>query len=136
MGKLFKRTLSLLLTLIIIVPTIANFSVATSTNYKQGDIIEFGYYPQSKVTDSSIVSELEKINKNWISYGYYSGTGNWRDGNMVSSDFMQYADIEYGDSKYRAVYFTDYRPKWTGKKTSSSSSDQNQTGLGLINVVT
>lgn len=46
---------------------------AAGKTYKVGDIVEFGYYPQSEVTDPSLVSALDKVSKTWVSYGYYSG---------------------------------------------------------------
>lgn len=46
---------------------------AAEKTYKVGDIVSFGSYPQSRVTDSATVSALDKISKNWVSYGYYSG---------------------------------------------------------------
>lgn len=66
---------------------------ATGKEYKVGDIISFGSYPQSRVTDSSTVSALDKISKNWVSYGYYSGDGTG--GSMKQGDWMKYADITY-----------------------------------------
>ena len=92
---------------------------ATGKTYKVGDIVEFGSYPQSRVTNSSLVSSLNKVSKNWVSYGYYSGTGDY--GTMVQGDWMKYADITYNGVKYRAVFFTQYRP-WCTSDTSSSDN--------------
>ena len=79
--------------------------------YKVGDIIEFGSYPQSEVTDATLLEELNALELEWISYGYYDGEGNY--GSMEPGDYMQYADIEYGGEKYRAVEFIVNRPKYT-----------------------
>ena len=79
-----------------------------------GTVINFGSYPQSKVTDSATLKKLDNASKQWESYEYYSGTGDWRDGNMEPSDYMLYADIKLGGSKYRAVTFSEYRPYHTG----------------------
>lgn len=92
---------------------------AAGKTYKVGDIVEFGSYPQSRVTNSSLVSALNKVSKNWVSYGYYSGTGDY--GTMVQGDWMKYADITYNGVKYRAVFFTQYRP-WCTSDTSSSDN--------------
>ena len=85
---------------------------------KQGDIIEFGWYPQSEVTDSGIISELNSLtgdNKSWDSYGYYIGSGTGRvDGQMKPGDYMRYKDVVYGSNKYRGVVFDTYRPDSTG----------------------
>ncbi len=100
-------------------------SAATITSYRQGDIVEFGWYPQSEVTDNSIISELNSLsgdNKLWTSYGYYSGTGNYADGQMKPGDYMRYKDIVYGSNKYRGVIFDSYRPMNTGYMESNSYS--------------
>ena len=117
--------------------SIALYDLFFDKMYQQnsvGDIIEFGSYPQSKVTDSVTVSRLDGATKKWESYGYYSGTGSWYDGNMKSSDYMQYADITYGGNKYRAVTFSEYRPYYTGDKSSSSNSNQITNGYYTDNV--
>ena len=94
---------------------------AEGKTYKVGDIIEFGSYPQSKVTDSSLVSALNKASKKWVSYGYYSGDGSY--GSMKPGNWMEYADFTYNGTKYRAVTFSQYRPDFTWK-TSDDRSGQ------------
>lgn len=101
-------------------PTNSGDGVLTG-NEKVGDIIEFGSYPQSLVTDSATIAALDGISKNWVSYGYYSGTGNFGDGQMKPSDYMKYADISYGLDKYRAVIFSSYRPRYTGFELNNNS---------------
>ena len=93
-----------------------------------GTIINFGSYPQSRVNDTVTINNLEGVTKNWKSYNYYSGTGNWSDGNMTSSDYMLYADFLYGGEKYRAVTFSEYRPCWTGYTSSTSNTYQDDNG--------
>ena len=105
----------------------SNDSVFTGTE-TTGTVINFGSYPQSKVTDSSTLSELDNIWKVWKSYGYYSGTGSWSDGNMTASDYMKYADIVFNGNKYRAVTFSEYRPYWTCYTSSTSYSYQDDNG--------
>ena len=76
--------------------------------------VNFGKYPQTKVTDSattsaltSLAGALPTVNAGgWTSYGYYISGSN-------TTDYMWYQDVEYGDSKYRGVYFTSYRPYFT-----------------------
>ena len=70
---------------------------AAGKTYKVGDIVEFGSYPQSRVTNSSLVSSLNSVSKKWVSYGYYSGTGDY--GTMVQGDWMKYADFTYNGTK-------------------------------------
>ena len=101
---------------------------------KTGDIIKFGSYPQSKVTDEVIIDGLNSQSLSWKSYNYYSGTGDWDDGNMKSSDYMKYADIVFNGNKYRAVTFSEYRPYWTGYTSSSSNTYQDDNGYYTDNV--
>lgn len=96
-------------------------AVAVGATYKTGDIVEFGSYPQSKVTDSATLSKLNAVTKKWISYGYYSGTGDWFDGNMTPSDYMKYCDIKLDGNKYRAVTFSAYRPSQTDGLADTSA---------------
>lgn len=91
------------------------------TDYNQGDIIEFGNYPQSEITDETTLKKLNSLTLNWKSYGYYSG--DWKGsystsgydypGIMTSSNYMRYADVSYNGIRYRAVYFDSYRPDVT-----------------------
>lgn len=97
-------------------------------NNEVGDLIEFGSYPQTEVTDTSLLSALNSLSLSWKSYGYYSGTGDWDDGQMTPGDWMKYADITYKGERYRAVKFTEYRPYVTGYKTSSSNTYQDDNG--------
>ena len=110
----------------------SNDSIFTGTE-ATGTIINFGSYPQSKVTDSTTLKKLDKEPKQWESYEYYSGTGDWRDGNMKPSDYMKYADIVFSGSKYRAVTFSEYRPYCTGY-THSDGTYQDDNGYYTGNV--
>lgn len=99
MRKIIKRIFASLLMVVMLLTAapLTGFAFqaeAAETTYKTGDIIEFGSYPQSKVTDSATISQLDSISKNWISYNYYSGTGDMYDGQMKPSDYMKYADID------------------------------------------
>ena len=105
------------------------------SSYNVGDIIEYGTYPQTDVTDS-MGDVLNKQGGSWKSYGYYSGTGDWDDGQMKSSDYMKYKDVTYNGSKYRGVTFGTYRPIYTGYKSTNStnSSYQDDNGFTIGNV--
>lgn len=113
---------------------------AVGKTYKVGDIVEFGSYPQSRVTDSSLVSALNSVSKNWVSYGYYSGTGCYATdygtgyATMVQGDWMKYADFTYNGTKYRAVTFSQYRPSWTCNPSSAGKTDQDDNGYTLNNI--
>lgn len=94
---------------------------------KTGDIIQFGSYPQSRVTDEAIIDGLNSQSLSWKSYNYYSGTGSLSYGNMKPSDYMKYADIVFSGNKYRAVTFSEYRPYCTGY-THSDGTYQDDNG--------
>ncbi len=93
---------------------------------KTGDIIEFGSYPQSRVTNANLLSALGSQTKTWKSYGCYSGTGSA--GTMVQGDWMKYADVTYNGSKYRAVTFSQYRPCYTCYSSSADYTYQDDNG--------
>ena len=99
---------------------------AHSAGYKAGNIIEFGSYPQSEVTDSkltAILDDLSPLWDEWTNYGYYSGDG--AVGSMVEGDWMRYWDVEYNGSRYRGVKFKQYRPYYTYKTSSVTYQDDN-----------
>ena len=121
-----KRILSALLTVIMILtliplggisPFAAEADTQDLSSYSVGDIITFGSYPQSRVTDSSLISAIEAAGSklSWVNYGYYSGTGDDSDGNMKpDEDIMCYKDISYNGCTYRAVQINKYRSRNTG----------------------
>lgn len=104
------------------------FALKNDGAYETGDIIEYGSYPQNEVTDIDLVSELNSQSGTWVSYNYYSGSGSFDDGQMVSSDYMRYKDITYNGNKYRAVTFDRFRPYRTGSTSSASNSYQDDNG--------
>ena len=88
-------------------------------------VIEFGSYPQSRVTNSSTISSLNSSAgtlptasnpRSWTSYGYYA--------NGTVSDYMWYIDLTLSGVKYRGVYFTAYRPFYTGASSENSKTYQ------------
>ena len=102
-----------------------------AVEYKVGDIVQFGSYPQSKVTDNATITALNNLAPawdNWTSYGYYSGNGDY--GTMNQGDWMRYTDIMYNGNKYRGVKFTQYRPVITFDPLTSSS-DQSDNGYSI-----
>ena len=103
---------------------------------KEDNTIKFGRYPQTLVTNESIILELNdkagtlptsSNNYNWTSYNYYNN------GNI--ENFMWYIDIDIdldGILDYRGVYFTKYRSETTG--TSTSYGYQSANGFEKENV--
>lgn len=133
--KQARRMLSILLTLVMLLGTFSVVcSVAaagTAKTYKVGDVIQFGNFPQTEVTDVTLRSKFFEIQKVWHSYNYYSGAGgtaSWDDGKMAASDYMQYADFIYQPNSqspkqaYRAVQFSAYRPYYSGGVANPTSN--------------
>ncbi len=104
------------------------------TENPNGEYLLFGAYPQTDVTSSmgSILSEYQgslptsSALNGWTDYGYYIS------GRVQS--YMWYKDVSYNGEKYRAVYFTQYRPRaWTSDGTVGNS-DQSDNGYNTKNV--
>lgn len=130
-----KRIFTVILAVCMLL-SIAPVTMAADTadgGYQKGDIIEFGSYPQSKVTNPRIISALDGFLTDdvWVSYDYYIGTDTEYDGKMTASDYMKYADLELNGEKYRAVRFSQYRPKSTSSTSSEANSMQDNNGYYL-----
>jgi hypothetical protein len=111
-----------------------------SETYSIGDIIEYGTYPQSRVeeTEALRVTAQEATWKSFKYYynsgdNYYSGANSEYDGNMTPGDFMRFADFFLDGKKYRAVYFTDYRPYRTGYQCGADYSYVDNNGYETKN---
>lgn len=91
-----------------------------SSSYQQGDIIEFGSYPQTLVTDKALAEELSWYIEDdmWQSLGWYRGNNST--GSMYETDTAQFCDIDYYGEKYRAVTFSEYRAQETFLRPSSA----------------
>ena len=131
MKNALRRTLVLLLALAMSLTSLPIITLAadkgTTFTYSQGDIIGFGSYPQSEVTDATLKSKL--TNKagsidNWTSYNYYMSS--------KKSDFMKFTDMELDGEKYRGVYFASYRPYWTYGDGEYNNQDDNGYNNSII----
>ena len=120
--KITKKLLSILLAVLMLATTLAVAAVPAQAY----STIQFGNYPQTKVTATTALSNAA-ANATWKSYGYYIGNGSY-DGSMTASDYMKYADFFSGGVKYRAVKFTQYRPELTRYTSSASNSYQDDNG--------
>lgn len=92
---------------------------------KKGNYVYFGSYPQTKVSDKTLLNTLnakagelptEENSYLWNSYGYYI--------NGSVKDYMWYIDEEVDGSKYRGVYFTSYRPRHCVQGSDKDYSSQ------------
>ena len=90
---------------------------------------QLGQYPQSKVTDLSLI---DIVNQSAGEAPSYSKKGEW-----ISYDYYKYGDLEYyawyidkdyNGAKYRGVIFSDYRPDSTVNSSSSSATYQDDNG--------
>ena len=111
--KRVQRVLSILLFLLLIGSTIL-FAVPSSavTTYGTADQIQFGTYPQSKVSETPELKAAAEA-ATWRSYKYFSNIGSDSNPNIVTGDFMRFADFFCDGDKYRAVVFDSYRPAYT-----------------------
>ena len=73
------------------------------TDYSVGDVVEFGWYPQTEVTDKDLINNLNAISGSWVNYNYFSGTGTRDDGLMEENSSMYFKDVVYLGERYRAV---------------------------------
>jgi len=102
----------------------------------KGDAYTFGTYPQTKVTDSALITTLNAAggtlptsanSQSWTSYGYYISSS-------ASTSYMWYIDITSGSNEYRGVYFTSYRPYSTITASSAANSFQDENGYTASSV--
>ncbi len=118
MKKCFKKSLSFIFVLLLVFSsvTVSNLAFAEDT-FKTGDIVTYGSYPQSVVTDSAVLTALGQLvdGKKWITYDFYEGTGSTD--SAEKAELAKYQDIIYGGSKYRAVSIIKQRPQETGAKS-------------------
>lgn len=126
--KIQSRILSIIIAAAMAAASLPLTAFAADTSETE-NLILFGSYPQSEVKDENLLSSLNGIATEWTSYDYYSGTGIYDDGKMSASDFMKYADVELGGSKYRGVVFDEYRPTFTGYSlTNDTDTYQDNNG--------
>lgn len=102
------------------------------------DIIYHGNYPQTRITDTTIINKLN------TTASYYPEPGNsrkwtifsWYSNKSTSTEYAWYQDVDYQNVKYRGVYFTKYRPKTVNATASDTdtSSYQYKNGYTIGNV--
>jgi len=109
--------------------------ISSCAQITKGDAYHFGTYPQSKVTDATLLNTLNTASgtlptsansQAWTDYGYYI--------NGSVSSYMWYIDIENSGNEYRGVYFTSYRPYYTTDTSSTSNSFQDDNGYSTRSV--
>ncbi|MBQ7579923.1 MAG: bacterial Ig-like domain-containing protein [Clostridia bacterium] len=101
---------------------------------KVGDLVGLGSYPTKKVTDTTLIKALDKVDVSaWISYGYYKKSTDPNVGIVQESDYMKFADISYNGKKYRAVRFSQFRPVNASIESSiiNDNTYQNDNGYSV-----
>ena len=149
MIKTFKKILCTLLVVVMCLTSVplSGFvglgATVETTEHKVGDIVQFGSYPQTEVKDETLIAELNALAPewdDWISYGYYDGIASSDNGTgtlggacgtMKQGDWMKYTDVVYNENQYRAVMFTQYRPRRTIYRSSIKDSYQDDNGYSL-----
>lgn len=104
MKNTMKKILCAVLVVVMLVTTLPFIGLdyqVKAVEYKNGDTIQYGSYPKSKVTNSNLITQLNNIDKYWESYGRYS-----KDGTYV--EWYKYCDFFYEDAKYRAINLINY----------------------------
>lgn len=129
-SNVFKAALTVAMAFVLLFPCF--MFKASAAGYKAGDVVAFGSYPQSRVTDEKLIGNLNSLSLSWVSYGYYYGTTHGEDGEMCPGDFMKYADSEYDGKKYRAVIFDAYRPDETTGRASTDENDLKTYKIGTV----
>lgn len=96
-----------------------------NTDFENEDVIEFGSFPQTLVTDEELIEELGWYidDDMWQSLGWFKGDNSY--GSMEKCEDGKYCDIDYYGEKYRAVTFSEYR-----KATSITTGNAYQSTWG------
>lgn len=81
------------------------FAQADEKEYKQGDIITFGSYPQSQVTDKNTITELNKQEIVWNDQ--YNDFYDKETDENIYTVIYSYGDTEINGEKYRAIKYPD-----------------------------
>ncbi len=117
MKKIFKRLFGTILAMVMLASMVPNgvfkataIGAVAQTEYVTGDIIEYGSYPQSKVTDENIITALNA--------------------QPLQSD----STVTYGGAKYKRVYFSQYTDRFGDTSTDPYLTYQDDNGY-YINTV-
>ena len=147
--KILKKVLSIVLCLVVLFCAIAigrdGFAgefdslllKASAEEYSFWDIIDYGTYPQTDVTEE-LGNILNGLGESWKTYYYYSGDCarfyGKENGHMSPSNFMYYKDVSYEGNRYRGVVFDQYRPSKTCCQLEDDDGYQLENGYIKENV--
>jgi uncharacterized repeat protein (TIGR02543 family) len=123
--KTSKKLLMLLLAMVLLVALAVCVAPAASAKLQPGDVIEFGTYPQTQVTDTALIAQLDSFSADYPakSYGY-----KYNDSKTLD---MVYKDFFYQTVKYRGVKIGQWRPIDMGSDPKAGESHQDESGFEL-----
>lgn len=106
-----------------------DYTLSTFFGPAKGSLKQMGMYPQTKVTDTTIISALNGKGgllptagnpQTWTDYGYYI--------EGVVTSYMWYKDVVHNSVTYRGVYFEKYRPSRTSYASNADQTWQDDNG--------
>lgn len=108
-------------------------AVFIQSDISVGSTIEFGSYPQTKITSTPLITSLTTAlgplpttnSEGWTHHNYYSGAS--------VANYAYFKDFDYSEVKFRAVYFTSYRPQNSGNGSATSSGSYQSTNGYTVN---
>ena len=98
--KTKQKGLCIILSFLMLICCFPVFSlVGSAADYQTGDVIEFGSYPQTLVTDADLIAVLdaEASEAEWQPMWYTS---------VAANESYFYKDVTVGENEYRAIRFT------------------------------
>lgn len=109
--------------------------LTVTAQYRAKGYLYYGSYPQSKVSDSNIISTLNSqagvtttTDSSTSTTTYNVDLSKWTAYKYLlksePTEFMYYTDIESDGNKYRGVYFTSYRPENTALDAGETPSGE------------
>ena len=109
MNKKFKKILSAVLAVVMVLCAVPVMTYAADSDdycsYKVGDIIEFGSYPQSYVSDEEELKSLYDLEDDWANADWFIPSDRYIwNGQKYSG---MYVDVTFENQKYRAVTIDD-----------------------------
>lgn len=130
--KIIKCILSMFLCVSLLLSSIPSSVLAITTNNSEsvqnsikagtlnvGDSFYYGYYPQTQITDTVLIEQLNSLDVELIDYGYTRGGGS------PSKVDMWYGDVIHDGEKYRKIYFEEYRASYSNDSGIIVRQDKN-----------
>ena len=100
--------------------------------YHEDDVILYGSYPQSRVTDAATIAALEEtfVNEGLTetSFNYYSVQRIYGYDEPYAVSYYKYCDVTYNGVKYRRINNRYFRTRDTRQRIKSENSYQDENG--------